>query len=186
VWRGRKEGRRERCERVKTGGRGEPFIWGDLACHVRCVSFGGPSFEPYAMSDTSLVHDDPDLPQNIAPRLGIPGKPDFFASVLRFIRTSAPGFPLDPVIFQSVILSVMAGNKHVLLRAKDEDISIVQSLAALVSNTILVCSLVGDCSLLFLIIEPFFPHSPRSFWYELTIPARYLPTHLATPLTNTR
>lgn len=140
VWRGRKEGRRERCERVKTGGRGEPFIWGDLACHVRCVSFGGPSFEPDAMSDTSPVHDDPDLPQNVAPRLGIPGKPDFFASVLRFIRTSAPGFPLDPVIFQSIILSVMAGNKHVLLRAKDEDISIVQNLAALVSNAILVCS----------------------------------------------
>ncbi|KAI0272015.1 hypothetical protein BGY98DRAFT_1004165 [Russula aff. rugulosa BPL654] len=92
------------------------------------------------MSDTSPVHDDHDLPQNIAPQLGIPGKPDFFASVLRFIRTSAPGFPLDPVIFQSIILAVMAGSKHVLLRAKDEDISIVQSLAALVSNAILVCS----------------------------------------------
>lgn len=92
------------------------------------------------MSDTSPVHDDHDLPQNIAPQLGIPGKPDFFASVLRFIRISAPGFPLDPVIFQSIILAVMAGSKHVLLRAKDEDISIVQSLAALVSNAILVCS----------------------------------------------
>jgi hypothetical protein len=112
------------------------------------------SLDTYAMSDTSPVHDDPDLPQNIAPQLGIPGKPDFFASVLRFIRASAPGFPLDPVIFQSIILSILAGNKHLLLRAKDEDVSIVQSLAALVSNAILVCSLVGDCSLRFLIIEP--------------------------------
>jgi hypothetical protein len=92
------------------------------------------------MSDTSPAHDDPDLPQNVAPQLGVPGKPDFFASVMRFIRTSSPGFPLDPVIFQSIILSVMAGNKHVLLRAKDEDIAMVQSLAALVSNAILVCS----------------------------------------------
>lgn len=92
------------------------------------------------MSDTSPVHDDPDLPQNIAPQLGVSGKPDFFASVLRFVRTSAPGFPLDPVIFQSIMLSVIAGNKHVLLRAKDEDISMVQSLATLVSNAILVCS----------------------------------------------
>jgi hypothetical protein len=158
----------------------------DLACHVRCVSFGGPSLDPYAMSDTSPVHDDPDSPQNIAPRLGIPGKPDFFASVLRFIRASSPGFPLDPVIFQSIILSVMAGDKHVLLRAKDEDISIVQSLAALVSNPIRVCSSVGDCSLLFLIMDPSFPHSSRSFWYELIIPARYLRTYLATRLTNTR
>jgi hypothetical protein len=88
------------------------------------------------MSDTFPIHDDPDLPQNIEPRFGIPGNPDFFASVLRFIRTSAPGFPLDPVILQSIMLSVMGGNKHVLLRAKDEDISIVQSLAALVSNAI--------------------------------------------------
>lgn len=91
------------------------------------------------MSDTFPVYDDPDLPQNIAPRLGIPGMPEFFASVLRFIRTSAPGFPLDPVIFQSIMISVMAGNRHVLLRAKDEDIGIVQSLAALVSNTTLIC-----------------------------------------------
>ena len=106
------------------------------------------------MSDTSPVHNDPDLPQGIVPRLGIPGRPDFFASVLRFIRTSAPGFPLDPVIFQSIILSVMAGNKHVLLRVKDEDISIVQSLATLVSNAIPVYLLVGDCPLLFLVIEP--------------------------------
>ena len=113
------------------------------------------------MSDTSSpIHDDPDLPQNIAPRLGIPGKPDFFASVLRFIRTSAPRFPLDPVIFQSIMLSVMGGNKHLLLRAKDEDISIVQSLAALVSNAILVCSLVCDCSL---IIEDSSPTPPVPF-----------------------
>jgi hypothetical protein len=113
------------------------------------------------MSDTSPIYDDPDLPQNVVPGLlGVPGKPDFFASVLRFIRTSAPGFPLDPVIFQSLILSVMAGNRHVLLRAKDEDISIVQSLAALVSNFIPVCSLVGDCSLLFLVIDPSFPTPP--------------------------
>jgi hypothetical protein len=101
------------------------------------------------MSGTSPVGHD-DSPQNITPQLGVPGTPDFFASVLRFIRTTAPGIPLDPVIFQSIMLSVMAGNKHVLLRAKDEDITIVQNLAALVSNPSLVFSLVGDCSLLLL------------------------------------
>jgi len=40
----------------------------------------------------------------------------------------------------------MAGNKHLLLRAKDEDIGIVQNLAVLVSYLTLVCSLVGDSS----------------------------------------
>jgi hypothetical protein len=86
------------------------------------------------MSDTSSAHDNPDLPRNAVPRFGVPGTPDFFASVLRYIRTTAPGIPLDPVIFQSIILSIMAGNGHVLLRAKEEDIAIVQNLAALVSN----------------------------------------------------
>lgn len=120
---------------------------------MRCVSFHHFSHLT-VMSDTFPVCDDPDLPQNIAPQLGIPGMPEFFSSVLRFIRTSAPGFPLDPVIFQSIMISVMAGNRHVLLRAKDEDISIVQSLAALVSNTTLISSIMGDCSLLFPIINP--------------------------------
>lgn len=89
-----------------------------------------------AMSDTSSVHGVLDLHQNTAPRLGDPGTPDFFASALRFIRSTAPGIPLDPVIFQSILLSVMAGNKHVLLRTRDEDISTVQNLAALVSDLI--------------------------------------------------
>jgi hypothetical protein len=92
------------------------------------------------MSDMSSAHRDPDLPERTAPRLGIPGTPDFFASVLTYIRTAAPGIPLDPVIFQSIMLSVMAGNKHVLLRTRDEDIHIVQNLAALVSNLTLFSS----------------------------------------------
>jgi hypothetical protein len=110
------------------------------------------------MSDTAPVAN---APQNIVPQLGVPGTPEFFASVLSFIRATAPGIPLDPVIFQSIMLSVMAGNKHVLLRAKDEDITIVQNLAALVSNPTLVCSIVGDCCrLLFLSIVFFFSPSP--------------------------
>lgn len=92
------------------------------------------------MGDASSAHHVPDLPQSTAPRLGAPGTPEFFASVLGFIRATAPGFPLDPVIFQSIILSVMAGNKHVLLRTREEDIAIVQNLAALVSISTWVSS----------------------------------------------
>jgi hypothetical protein len=92
------------------------------------------------MADTSSssVYYDPDVPKNATPRLGIPGMPDFFASLLEYIRTIVSGFPLDPVIFQSVILCVMAGNKHLLLRTREEDIAIVQNLAALVSGPISV------------------------------------------------
>ena len=91
------------------------------------------------MSGTSPVGRD-NSPQNITPQLGVPETPDFFASVLRFIRTTVPGISLDLVIFQSIMLSVMAGNKHVLLRAKEEDIITVQSLAALVSSSLQVFS----------------------------------------------
>lgn len=142
------------------------------------------------MSDTSLAHGDPDLHQKTAPRLGIPGTPDFFASVLRFIRGTAPGVPLDPVIFQSIILSVMAGNRHVLLRTRDEDISIVQNLAALVSDPIEFSSVLFISRYLFLAVSQrthFISFlSPLSFPYELIMRARYSPTYLATPLTNTR
>ena len=92
------------------------------------------------MADTSPVHHHSDLPQsqNIVPRLGTPGTPDFFASLLEYIRVTAPDVPLDPVIFQAIVLCVMAGNKHVLLRPREEDVTIVQNLAAIVSNFVLV------------------------------------------------
>ena len=136
---------------------------GDLACHVRWVCFDGSSFQfAVDMDAASPVRDDPDSPQNNAPQLGVPGMPDFFASIMRFIRATAPGVPLDPVIFQSIMLSVMAGNKHVILRAKDEDISIVQNLAALVSNLTLFCPLACDCPLLSLDMDSSSP-SPLPF-----------------------
>ena len=117
----------------------------NLACHVPVPLPLDSHSSRYTldvdvMGDASTAHHVPDLPQSTAPRLGAPGTPEFFASVLGFIRTTAPGFPLDPVIFQSIILSVMAGNKHVLLRTREEDISIVQNLAALVSISTWVSS----------------------------------------------
>jgi hypothetical protein len=91
------------------------------------------------MADASSVYYRSDLPQDQnAPRLGIPGTPDFFASILEFVRATAPDVPLDPVIFQAIVLCVMAGNKHVLLRPREEDITVVQNLAALVSNSVFV------------------------------------------------
>lgn len=126
------------------------------------------------MADTSVYYRS-DLPQgqNIAPRLGTPGTPDFFASILDFVRATAPDVPLDPVIFQAIVLCVMAGNKHVLLRPREEDITVVQNLAALVSNSVFVST-----------IRPTLFPSSRGV---LTIPPppRYLPTYLVMQPTNT-
>ena len=84
-------------------------------------------------TSSSSFYYDPDVPKNPASHLATPGTPDFFSSLLEYIRTNAPGFPLDPVIFQSIILGIMAGNKHLLLRTREDDIVVVQNLAALVS-----------------------------------------------------
>ncbi len=92
------------------------------------------------MADTFSAYHHSDLPhnQNVLPHLGIPGPPDFFASLLEYIRAIAPDVPLDPVIFQAIVLCVMAGNKYALLRSRDEDIVVVQNLAAIVSNFVFV------------------------------------------------
>ena len=141
------------------------------------------------MSDTPSAHDHPDLPQNAVPRFGIPGTPDFFASVLRFVRTTAPGVPLDPVIFQSIILSIMAGNKHVLLRTKEEDIAIVQNLAVLVSNLLQSSSalfIMCDRSWLYISVEVLSP-SPLPFCSRMSssrVPDIHRHTWLHNPQTQ--
>lgn len=146
------------------------------------------------MADTSPVYHHSDLPQsqNIVPRLGTPGTPDFFASLLEYIRVTAPDVPLDPVIFQAIVLCVMAGNKHILLRPREEDVAIVQNLAVLVSNFVFVShpnrrELVRSAR--WLASTPVFqPNPPPSLVFSLrailTVPTRYSPTYLAIQPTN--
>lgn len=151
------------------------------------------------MADTSSVYYRSDLPQgqNIAPRLGTPGTPDFFASILEFVRATAPDVPLDPVIFQAIVLCVMAGNKHVLLRPREEDIAVVQNLAALVSkfriclhhmtHHNLACRLrqrVDHWRVLAICVPALSPSRCFLARLALTIPPRCLPTYLAMQPTN--
>lgn len=76
-----------------------------------------------------------------------PGAPPYFTSFLNKIREAHPDFPLDPVIFQSILLCLIAGGAHggagesssrgsknLILRTSLEDIGIVQNIAALVSS----------------------------------------------------
>ena len=62
-----------------------------------------------------------------------PGTPSFFPALLEHIKSAAPGLPTDPVILQSLLLCIMAGNKNVILRTREEDVSVVQNLTVLVS-----------------------------------------------------
>lgn len=66
------------------------------------------------------------------------GTPSFFPSLLANIRQiTSNTFPVDPVILQSILLCLVAGDKHLILRTSDEDVTLVVKLAALVSVVML-------------------------------------------------
>ena len=63
----------------------------------------------------------------------------FFPALLAHIP-----HPLDHVIFQSILLCLIAGDKHLILRTPEEDIGLVAKLAVWVSSSWLYHRLVGN------------------------------------------
>ena len=58
----------------------------------------------------------------------------FYPALLANVHTAAPELPLDPVVFRSLLLCLLAsGGKNLLLRSYDEDVSLIQTITALVS-----------------------------------------------------
>lgn len=65
------------------------------------------------------------------------GTPAFMPSLLSYIRNSSSGtLPLDPVIFQAVLLCILAGEKHLLLHTPEEDVGLVVRLAAWILSAV--------------------------------------------------
>lgn len=58
-----------------------------------------------------------------------PGTSDYFPDLLARLRAAAPSLPLEPVVFQSLLLCLAAGDKNLILRTHEEDISVVQKIA---------------------------------------------------------
>jgi hypothetical protein len=59
----------------------------------------------------------------------------FYPLLLSNVHDLAPDLPLDPVIFRSLLLSILAsGNTNLLLRTSEDDVSLVQNVTALVST----------------------------------------------------
>jgi hypothetical protein len=83
----------------------------------------------YIKSLRMLESDDPDIPP-IPP----PGTPDLFTSLLTYIRNTPSSLPLDAVVFQSILLCLIAGDKHLILRTPEEDVGLVVKLATFVST----------------------------------------------------
>ncbi|KAJ7647010.1 hypothetical protein FB45DRAFT_892081 [Roridomyces roridus] len=66
----------------------------------------------------------------------LPG-PTFFPTLLAHVRELAPAsLPLDAVVFQSVLRCLIAGEKHLLLRAREEDVRLVVKLAFLTLSSV--------------------------------------------------
>ncbi|TFK53538.1 hypothetical protein OE88DRAFT_1733444 [Heliocybe sulcata] len=66
-----------------------------------------------------------------------PGTVGYFPDLLARLRTAAPSLPLEPLIFQSLLLCLVAGEKNLILRTQDEDISTVQKIAASILTSVL-------------------------------------------------
>ncbi|KAF9792601.1 hypothetical protein BJ322DRAFT_1152053 [Thelephora terrestris] len=56
----------------------------------------------------------------------------FYPLLLSNVHDAAPDLPLDPVIFRSLLLSILAsGSTNLLLRTSEDDVSLVQNITAL-------------------------------------------------------
>lgn len=58
----------------------------------------------------------------------------FYPLLLSNVHSAVPELPLDPVVFRSLLMCILAsGGRNLLLRASDEDVALVQNITALVS-----------------------------------------------------
>ncbi|KAF8800210.1 hypothetical protein BYT27DRAFT_7118226 [Phlegmacium glaucopus] len=89
------------------------------------------------------------MSQHALPRHLI-GTQAFFPTLLSYIHdVAAPAsLPLDHVIFQSILLCLIAGEKHLILRTPEEDVGLVLKLTvwASSSHTILCARKGKGCS----------------------------------------
>ena len=69
------------------------------------------------------------------PHLHLLGSPTFFPELITYIRSisNLASLPVDQVIIKSVLLCLIAGDKHLILRTPEEDIGLVVKLVAWVS-----------------------------------------------------
>lgn len=78
------------------------------------------------------------MPPNGAHKIDAPGRnlvtDGFYPALLSNVHSAAPDLPLDPVVFRSLLLCILAsGGRNLLLRSSDEDVTLVQNITALVS-----------------------------------------------------
>ncbi|KAF9241836.1 hypothetical protein BU15DRAFT_44548 [Melanogaster broomeanus] len=65
-----------------------------------------------------------------------PGTQLFLPSLLAHVRTAAPGLPFEPVIVQVLLLSIISGDRNLILRTRDEDVAFVTKLTTLALSAV--------------------------------------------------
>lgn len=68
------------------------------------------------------------------PKLSPPGSESFLTEILNQIHTEAPNLPIDAAVIEALLVSVVAGDKHLILRTAEEDIAALARLTTSVSN----------------------------------------------------
>ncbi|KIY53088.1 hypothetical protein FISHEDRAFT_55440 [Fistulina hepatica ATCC 64428] len=64
------------------------------------------------------------------------GDVNFYSALLAFVRESLPDTVVDPLVFQSILLCLIAGEHHLILQAKPEEIGCVVKLALIILTSV--------------------------------------------------
>ncbi|KAH7923143.1 hypothetical protein BV22DRAFT_1196906 [Leucogyrophana mollusca] len=78
----------------------------------------------------------PDMPAT----LPHPGTHLLYPALLAQIRTAVPNFPLDPIVLRALLLCIIAGNRNLILRTREEDVGVLSKLVTLTFATVFGCT----------------------------------------------
>ncbi|KAL4078286.1 hypothetical protein V8B97DRAFT_1865810 [Scleroderma yunnanense] len=65
-----------------------------------------------------------------------PGTQLFLPSLLAHVRSALPDLPLEPVVIQVLLLCITSGDRNLILRTREEDISLVTKLVTLALGSV--------------------------------------------------
>jgi hypothetical protein len=84
---------------------------------------------PLIVSELAAEITNGDLDQTLPPI----GSLDFFPALVNHLTDKPSCPPVDPSVLQSILLCIVAGDKHLILRTHEADVGAVAKVAASVS-----------------------------------------------------
>ena len=88
-----------------------------------------PMASKHAQQATETLDGDPDVGQTLPPI----GSLAFMPALVNHLAHKPACPPVDPSILQSILLCIVAGDKHLILRTHEADVGAVAKVAASVS-----------------------------------------------------